>query len=225
MLQQRAAQPDSRAVTARVALTAGAKRLQQQLLAHFPTHTLIVDIIHASEYLWATANALLGETSVARTAWIRTKLEQLLGQTTAVITALETEADAPARTDGQRTVIKRTIGYYQRNLPSMHYDHYLAQGWPVGTAWWRVTAAIWSKTGWSRRAWAGRRTVPKRCAICGPCGSTATGRPISNFIVRSNINGCMGSHLRPWHQQRRYSRWQPDAIPRIVVTLYSFEHP
>lgn len=133
-LQQRATQRDSRAITARVALTDGAESLQQQLLAHFPTHTLILDIIHASEYLWETANALLGETSAARTAWIRTKLEQLLlGQTAAVITALETEAADPARTAGQCSVIKRTIGYYQRNLPYMHYATYLAQGWPIGT--------------------------------------------------------------------------------------------
>ena len=31
----------------------------------------------------------------------------------------------------------------------------------------------------------------------------------------------MGPHLRPWHQKRRFSRWQPDAIPRILVTLIS----
>ncbi|NJL55363.1 hypothetical protein HC928_09385 [bacterium] len=26
-----------------------------------------------------------------------------------------------------------SIGYYRRNQPFRHYDHYLAQGWPLGT--------------------------------------------------------------------------------------------
>jgi len=42
-------------------LTDGAESLQQQMLTTFPQHTLILDIIHASEYLWATATALLGK--------------------------------------------------------------------------------------------------------------------------------------------------------------------
>jgi hypothetical protein len=133
-LQQRAAQRDHSSITAHVALTDGAESLQQQMLTHFPTHTLILDIIHASEYLWATATALWGETSAWRTPWVRTKLEQLLtGQTAAVITALERDAIEPTRTDGQRSALNRTIGYYQRNLAYMRYDAYLAQGWPIGT--------------------------------------------------------------------------------------------
>jgi hypothetical protein len=32
----------------------------------------------------------------------------------------------------------------------------------------------------------------------------------------------MGLHLRQHHQKCRYLRWQPDAIPRILVTLISF---
>ena len=133
-LQARAAQRDHGRITARVALTDGAESLQQQMLTHFPTHTLILDIIHASEYLWETATALWGETSAGRTLWVRTKLEQLLlGQTAAVITALERDASDPTRTDGQRSALNRTIGYYQRNLAYMCYDAYLAQGWPIGT--------------------------------------------------------------------------------------------
>jgi hypothetical protein len=133
-LQQRAAQRDNRSVTARVALTDGAESLQQQMLVHFPAHTLILDIIHASEYLWETATALWGETSVWRTPWVRTKLEQVVtGQTAAVISALEREASDPTRTDGQRSALNRTIGYYQRKVAYMRYDTYLAQGWPIGT--------------------------------------------------------------------------------------------
>jgi hypothetical protein len=133
-LAQRVAQREGPHVQQRVALTDGAEALQQQLVAHFPAYTLILDIIHATEYLWDTANALLGETHPQRTAWVRAYLEALLaGQTDAVITALEAEANDPTCTATQRQAVRRTIGYYQRNRPYMRYDEYLAQGWPIGT--------------------------------------------------------------------------------------------
>ena len=104
-LVQRVAQRDGPAIQQRVALTDGAEALQQQLVSHLPEHTLVLDIIHATEYLWDTANALLGETHPQRTAWVRAYLESLLaGQTDAVITALEAEAKDPTctRRNGRR---------------------------------------------------------------------------------------------------------------------------
>lgn len=127
-------QREGRQITARVALTDGAPRLQQHLSAAFPRHTLVLDIIHASEYLWDTATALLGESSPVRVSWVRAKLEQVLnGQTASVIAALEAEMGNPQLNSTQRQAFTRTIGYYQRNQEYMHYDEYLAQGWPIGT--------------------------------------------------------------------------------------------
>ncbi len=118
----------------RVALTDGAEALQKQIEIHFPQHTLVLDIIHATDYLWNAANALLGETHPDRLAWIRTHLEQLLaGDTAAVISALEAAAQDPASTAVQRKALLGTAGYYRRHAPYMHYDVYLARGWPVGT--------------------------------------------------------------------------------------------
>ena len=133
-LVQRVAQREALSIQHRVALTDGAEALQQQLLSHFPHHTLVLDIIHVTEYLWDTANALRGETHPGRTPWVRTHLEQVLaGQTDTVLTALTAEANDPMRTETQRRAILRTVGYYQRNRPSMRYDAYLACGWPIGT--------------------------------------------------------------------------------------------
>jgi hypothetical protein len=133
-LAQRAALREGRHISARVALTDGAEALQEQMLSHLPAYTLILDIIHASEYLWESANAVLGETNLARTAWVRQHLLLLLeGHTDAVIAALEQAARAPEMTATQVQVLRKTIGYYQRNRAYMRYDHYLAQGWPIGT--------------------------------------------------------------------------------------------
>jgi hypothetical protein len=133
-LQQRAAQRDGRPIRARVALTDGAESLQPHMITAFPHYTLILDIIHASEYLWATATALLGETNPVRTPWVAVKLDLLLaGQVGTVMTHLTAEAARATWTDTQRTAIQRTIGYYARNQAYMRYDDYLAQGWPIGT--------------------------------------------------------------------------------------------
>jgi hypothetical protein len=133
-LAHRVAQCEGPHIQQRVALTDGAEALQQQLVTHVPGFTLVLDIIHAVEYLWAAANALLGETHPQRLAWVRASLEALLaGQTDAVITALEAEAKDPTCTATQRQAVQRTVGYYQRNRPYMDYDEYLARGWPIGT--------------------------------------------------------------------------------------------
>lgn len=133
-LAQRAALREGRHISARVALTDGAEPLQVQMVSQLPNYSLVLDIIHASEYLWESANAVLGETNAARIAWVRQHLELLLeGRTDAVIAALEQAASAPDATPAQVQVLRKTIGYYQRNRPYMRYDHYLAQGWPIGT--------------------------------------------------------------------------------------------
>ena len=43
-----------------------------------PQFTLIVDIIHVSEYLWEVANALWGETDVMREVWMQDALRCVL---------------------------------------------------------------------------------------------------------------------------------------------------
>lgn len=118
----------------RVALSDGAEALQEPLLAHFPEHTLVLDIIHTTEYLGDTAHAWLGQTPPPRPAWVRAYLEPLLaGQTDAVITALEAAGPEPTCTVPQRQAVRRTVGDSRRNQPYMHDDESLARGWPMGT--------------------------------------------------------------------------------------------
>ena len=133
-LTRRVAQREQKHIRHRVALTDGAEPLQRQVNDRLSTFTLILDIIHAVEYLWQAANALLGETHPDRTAWVRNYLSLILsGRTTDVIQALEERVEDPSLCASQRKAVNSTIGYYRRNLPHMHYDQYLAQGWPIGT--------------------------------------------------------------------------------------------
>lgn len=133
-LAARAAQHDGPHLRHRVALTDGAAPLRRAMRAHLPGHTLILDILHAAEHLWAAANALLGERHPERTAWVRARLGQLLaGAAAAVVADLEAAARGPALAAAPRQVLAQTAAYYRRNLPYMRYDAYLAQGWPIGT--------------------------------------------------------------------------------------------
>lgn len=133
-LVARAAQREGPAIQQRVALTDGAEGLQNQLQAHFPNHTLVLDIIHVSEYLWEAATPLFGDTNPERTVWVRRHLLAILtGQTAQVITSLENEAALAERKEVQRHYLTRAGNYYRRNQPFMQYDQYLAKGWPIGT--------------------------------------------------------------------------------------------
>ena len=133
-LAQRVAQREGQHVQDRVALTDGSEPLQNRVLEQFPRFTLVLDIIHASEYLWDAANALLGETHPDRNDWVSDRLLHILsGQTTTVIQDLETLAQDESLSSAQRRALNTTVGYYRRNFPYMRYDHYLQNGWPIGT--------------------------------------------------------------------------------------------
>jgi hypothetical protein len=133
-LAGRARQREGPRIRDRVALTDGAAALQERLRSHLPGCTLVLDIIHATEYLWDAANALLGERHPGRTAWVRGHLVALLsGRADELVAALEAAAAEPERSAAQRAAVHRTIGYYRRNAPYMRYDQYLERGWPIGT--------------------------------------------------------------------------------------------
>jgi len=133
-LTRRVAQRDGPHIQHRVALTDGAKPLQRQVRDKLSKFTLVLDIIHAVEYLWDAANALLGETSPDRNSWVQEQLLHILsGRTATVIQTLETCTLDPALSASQRQALRATIVYFRRNLPYMRYDLCLAQGWPIGT--------------------------------------------------------------------------------------------
>jgi hypothetical protein len=125
---------DGEHIQQRPALTDGAQALQERVLSQFPDFELVLDIIHATDYLWNAANALWGETHPDRTAWVKDQLLHILsGRTTTVIQTLESLAQDASTSDAQRDVLSTTIGYYRRNLPYMHYDRYLDRGWPISS--------------------------------------------------------------------------------------------
>jgi hypothetical protein len=118
----------------RVALTDGCEALQSRVETHLPDFTLILDFVHASEYLWDAANALHGEHSPKRDIWAEQQTLQLLsGQTQSVIAELVRLVQKPRWSQAKRKAFTSAANYFQRNQPYMHYKDYLANGWPIAS--------------------------------------------------------------------------------------------
>lgn len=117
-----------------IALCDGCEALQTRIEAHFSAFTLILDFIHADEYLWQVANSLLGETSEQRTEWVAHRaLQMLSGETEQIIAEFRRLAQEPKRTVSQREQLTKTTNYFERNLPYMDYPTYLSKGWPIAS--------------------------------------------------------------------------------------------
>ncbi|HEY5573999.1 MAG TPA: ISKra4 family transposase [Anaerolineales bacterium] len=118
----------------RVALTDGAEPLQKQMLTCLPDFPLVLDIIHAVEYLWKAGTALYGETDPYRTEWVEAQALQLLSSHTAQVIQLLEDKTAPLAPNSQAArSLRGVVHYFQRNLPYMDYAEYLRRGWPIGT--------------------------------------------------------------------------------------------
>jgi hypothetical protein len=117
-----------------VALCDGCEALQSRIEARFPDFTLILDFIHPNEDLWEVANGLLGETNEQRTDWVAKKtLQMLSGETEQIISEFRQLAQDANYSSSQREKLTKTANYFERNLPYMDYQTYLANGWPIAS--------------------------------------------------------------------------------------------
>ncbi len=118
----------------RLALTDGAESLQNRVLDYCPGFTLILDFIHANEYLWKVGNSLFSEKDPQRVAWVEARTRQILsGHTEQLIAELRTLALAPTTHKAQQEQLDKTANYFERNLPYMAYHLYLKEGWPIAS--------------------------------------------------------------------------------------------
>jgi hypothetical protein len=118
----------------RVALCDGCEALQERMKARLPGFTLILDFIHADEYLWDVANSLLGESHPDRIDWMADRTLQLLsGQTASLVADFRQLAQSGQYSAAQQSQLTKTANYFERNLPYMDYPTYLQHGWPIAS--------------------------------------------------------------------------------------------
>jgi hypothetical protein len=117
-----------------VALCDGCEALQSRIAAQFADFVLILDFIHANEYLWKVANRLLGETNDQRFEWMAQRtLQMLSGETQQIICDFRQRAQETKTTKAQREQLIQTANYFERNQAYMDYPTYLANGWPIAS--------------------------------------------------------------------------------------------
>jgi hypothetical protein len=125
---------DADHIQSRVILCDGCEALQTRLLNRFGAFTLILDFIHADEYLWDVANSLFGEKNPQRLEWMAEYTLQILsGKTAQVIDQFRQMAQESQYSTTQQARLTKTANYFDRNLPYMHYDIYLNNGWPIAS--------------------------------------------------------------------------------------------
>lgn len=133
-LQQQTSLRQGAHIQDKVALADGCEALQERIEKQFPDFTLILDFIHANEYLWKVANSLFKEGDEQRTKWVKKQTKLMLtGQTQAIIDNFRSRAKKKSRTIKQVEKLQKTANYFERNLPYMAYDLYLANGWPIAS--------------------------------------------------------------------------------------------
>ncbi|MGB8881519.1 MAG: ISKra4 family transposase, partial [Solirubrobacteraceae bacterium] len=117
-----------------VIVTDGERALQRRVTDSFTDVTLVLDLLHVLEKLWACANALHREGSPEGQAFVYQRANRILnGQVSQVIKGLRQIVTKRKLTGNKAKTLLDVAAYYQRNRERMRYDTYLANGWPIAS--------------------------------------------------------------------------------------------
>lgn len=198
-LADRVAKRQGEHIQERVALTDGAEALQTRLLQHLPAFTLILDFIHANEYLWDAANRLYQAQDPQRQVWVEQRtLDLLSGRTQQVIADLRQLAAAPDAKASQQEQLHKTANYFERNLEYMHYDDYLRRGWPIASG--VIEGAC-------------RHLVKDRCELTGMRWTQAGAESLLHLRAVAENDDWEDYHA--YRRQQRHLRLYASTPPRL----------
>jgi len=190
-------------ITHHVALTDGNRGLKNRVQQDLPQFTLIVDIIHVTEYLWEAANTLLGETHPMRAVWMQDALRCLLeDELDRLLNHLNYQLLGLSKR--KQAILKKVMNYLYNNRDYMHYQQYLANGYPIGTG--VIEGAC-------------RHLVKDRFERAGMRWSMV-GAQVMLALRAVYLNGDWGGfqrfRRRQAHQQR-YGSLHPDVVPEELM--------
>jgi hypothetical protein len=112
----------------------GERALWKKLQASVPGAVCILDLFHVLERLWQAAHCFHRESSDEAKEFVTHRLLRLLrGEVGYVIGGLKQMATKRPLRGSRRQQLSAVIGYLERNRRFMHYDEYLAAGYPIGS--------------------------------------------------------------------------------------------
>ena len=96
--------------------------------------TVILDIIHVVEYVWKAAHVFHDEDSPELACWAWTRVRDILeGKARRVAAAMRRAATVADLSPDTRKPVDTCADYLLKYAPYLHYDRYLAAGYPIAT--------------------------------------------------------------------------------------------
>lgn len=96
--------------------------------------TVVLDLMHVTEYLWSASVAFHDEASPQREQWVGERLHKvLLGKAAHVAAGMRRSATLRHLSAAQRKPVDVTARYLLNHTQYMRYHEYLAAGLPIGT--------------------------------------------------------------------------------------------
>ncbi len=110
------------------------KLLAQLSRKHGVQMTIVMDVIHVSEYLWQASLAFNEEASPQRETWVSERLHNVVrGKAAQVAAGMRRSATLRGLSAKQREPVDTAARYLLNHQQFMRYDDYLAAGLPIGT--------------------------------------------------------------------------------------------
>ena len=96
--------------------------------------TVSLDIIHVVEYVWKAAHVFHDEGSPELACWAWTRVRDILeGKARRAAAAMRRAATVAGLSRDTRKPVHTCADYLLKYAPYLHYDHYLAAGYPIST--------------------------------------------------------------------------------------------
>lgn len=96
--------------------------------------TVVLDLIHVTEYLWKASTAFCEESSPEREEWVGQRLLEILrGHGSRVAGGIRRSATLRGLSIEEREAVDDCCDYLINHAPYLHYDKYLAIGSPIAT--------------------------------------------------------------------------------------------
>jgi hypothetical protein len=108
--------------------------IEKAAKAHGVEVVIILDIIHALEYLWKAAKVRFAPDDPQAAPWVAEQIERLLhGQVSTIVRGLRRWATVQKLSPTQREPIDQCTTYLSNHVPYLNYPAYLAKGYPIAT--------------------------------------------------------------------------------------------
>lgn len=161
-------------------VTDGERALQRRVGTIFGDVTLVLDLLHVVQKLWAAAYVFHPEGSPEATDFVRDRTLRILsGHVSGVVQGLRQMVTKRQLKGAKAQTVMAVASYYYAGTGCA-----TTNTWPTGgpspAARWRAPAKIWSGTASSAPACAGRHPWQKPCSNCEPSTYPATTTPTGN---------------------------------------------